>query len=120
MHKGWILDKNKNKVNIGIPINLIIEKIFNIITCVYKITDKNYKINIINNGHYDESGKFIENKEIKNKVHIRINDEINEGILEYIFNEEKDYKINILEYERITNMSSMFFKCSSLILMSCI
>ena len=55
-----------NKINLGIPLNIIIERIYSVI-CIYKINkvDLNKDIQIINNGYYDDKHDFIEkNKEI--------------------------------------------------------
>ena len=66
LNKGCLYDENKNKINLGIPLNIIIEIIYSII-CIYKMTkvDLNKDIQIINNAYYDDKHDFIEkNKEI--------------------------------------------------------
>ena len=67
LHKGCLYDEDKNKINLGIPLNIIIERIYSII-CIYKINkvDLNKDIQIVNNGYYDyDKHNFIEkNKEI--------------------------------------------------------
>ncbi len=66
LNKGCLYDEDKNKINLGIPLNTIIEIIYSII-CIYKMTkvDLNKVIQIINNGYYDDKLDFIEkNKEI--------------------------------------------------------
>ncbi len=116
LHKGCIYDKDKNKINIGIPFNLIINTI-NSIKCIYKINkeDINKDIQIINNGYYEDKDVFIEsNKELKNKIDIIINGEIKSNIMRYKFEKEGEYIIYIRERDKLTDMSYMFNGCESL------
>ena len=115
LHKGCIYDKNKNKINLGIPINIIIDTI-NSIKCIYRIKkeDINKDIQIINNGYYNFN-EFKEcNNEIRNKIKIMIDGEIKLDIMKYKFNKEGEYIIYILEKEKIKDMSCMFYDCKSL------
>ena len=109
LNKGCLYDENKNKINLGIPLNIIIEIIYSII-CIYKMTkvDLNKDIQIINNAYYDDKHDFIEkNKEIKNKVNIIYND-IKINNMKYKFEKEGIYNIYITEKEKISGMSWMF------------
>ena len=61
LHKGAIINNNSmDKINIGLPIDIIINKISYII-CIYEISDNNY-IQIINNTDGLELNKEIESK----------------------------------------------------------
>ena len=114
MHRGFILDKKNNRINIGIPINIIIG---NIIKCIYEINgfNLNKQIQIINNGYYDKNNKFIEtNKEIKNKFEIMINGKIKSNTMKYKFNKRGYFTIFIIIRKRMINMSCMFSNCDSL------
>jgi len=117
LHRGCIYDENKNKINLGIPINIIIDTIY-AIKCIYRIKkeDENKDIQIVNNCYFDYSkNEFIKcNEEIKNKIKIMINGkELIDNNMRYIFKKEGEYKIYITERETITNMSSMFYRCES-------
>ena len=54
------------------------------------------------------------NEEIKKKIKIIINGEIESNILKYKFKKEGDYTIYFICYNNLTNMSHMFCDCSSL------
>ena len=121
LHKGCVYDENENKINVGIPINLIIDTIYaiNAIKCIYRIkkADEYKDIQIINNGYYDfHKNEFIKcNEEMENKIKIIINGkELINNNMRYIFKKEGEYKIYITERETITNMSHMFYSCKSL------
>ena len=105
--------KEKNDKIIIIPLNIIINKI-NFIKCVYEIKkdDINKEIQIINNKYKNDDK--IRNEEIQNKVKIIINGEIESNILKYKFNIEGDYIIYLISYNDLTDMSYMFYNCSSL------
>ena len=61
LHKGAIINNNSmDKINIGLPIDIIINKISYII-CIYEISNNNY-IQIINNTDGLELNKEIESK----------------------------------------------------------
>ena len=105
--------KEKDEKTMIIPMNIIINKM-NFIKCIYEIKkdDINKEIQIINNkGRYDNK---IRNAEIQNKVKIIINGEIESNILKYKFNKEGDYIIYLISYNDLTDMSYMFYNCSSL------
>jgi len=94
--------------------NIIINNL-NYIKCIYEIK-KHYlgkDIQILNNeGYY--YNKVIINEEVLNKMKVIINGEIKSNILTYKFNKEGLYNIYITYNHLITNMSYMFFDCSSL------
>ena len=93
--------------------NIIINNI-NYIKCIYEIKkdDLGKDIQILNNkGYFDDD---IKNEEILNKMKVIINGEIKSNILTYKFNKEGLYNIYITSNHLITNMSYMFFDCSSL------
>ena len=104
---------NNDNENIGIPINLIINKI-NFIKCVYDIRkeDIGKEITIINDEYYIYN-KLRKNNEIKNKIKIMLNGEEIKS-LTYKFYKEGKYIIYLLVKEPIINMSPMFFGCTSL------
>ena len=115
LHKGRYII-NKNKINLGIPINLIINKI-DYIKCTYNIDKENVgkEIQLINNKYYDyESKNFINNNEIENKIIILINGEIKSNILKYKFNDEGKYNIYFLQKNILNNISGMFYECNCL------
>ena len=119
LHKGCIYGKNKNKINIGIPIYIIINIIIgskNSIKCIYEIKNINVEIQILNNGYIDDDKGFIvKNEEIRDKIEIIINGEIKSNIMKYKFDKEGNYIIYIKTKERLINMSYMFNGCNSLI-----
>ena len=118
LHKECIYDKDKNKINIGIPFNLIINTI-NSIKCIYKINkeDINKDIQIINNGYYEDKDVFIEsNKELKNKIDIIINGEIKSNIMRYKFEKEGEYIIYIRERDKLTDMFFLKLNITLLVL----
>ena len=109
LHKGYLND-NPNKTNIGIPIELIINKINNIsyIKCTYEIKDNNY-IQIINN-----RGNTGVNKEIESKVKIWNNGKKENLIFKKQFNTKGIYNIYFIIEKKLNNMSFMFNNCTSL------
>ena len=108
LHKGAIINNNtKEKINIGIPIGIIINKI-SYIKCTYEISDYNYT-QIINNTDGSEI-----NKEIESKIKI-----LNNGKEEKLVFKKKFNKIGIntiyFEIEgKLNNMSFLFNNCLSL------
>ena len=108
-----IIKENNNNNNLieFIPMNIIINNI-NYIKCIYEIKkdDLGKEIQILNNKYY----KGIINEEILNKMKVIINGEIKSNILTYKFNKEGLYNIYITSNHLITNMSYMFYDCSSL------
>jgi len=125
IHKGIYIMKGK-KVNIGIPIQLIINNI-NFIKCIYNINNNNiYKeIKIINSNDFKEGiidGELIEINKFK-----KFNKEGNISIYflqKYsLYNIEKMFygckylekvDLSALNFDNATNMSYMFSECSSL------
>ena len=83
LHKGSYNDNSdiKNKINIGIRMNLIINKT-NFIKCIYNINNENIgkEIQIINNGHYNFYKRFI--KKIFN-IKVIINGKIKSNTFKY-------------------------------------
>ena len=110
LHKaGFNKDNNKdNKINIGIPINLIIDKIdkMNYIICTYEINkeDIGKEIQIISEA----------NKEIKGKISFMINGENKSNIFKLKFEKKGKFNIFIIVDKSLTNMSKMFEKCENL------
>ena len=104
--------KEKEEKTMIIPMNIIINKI-NFIKCVYEIKkdDIGKEIQIINNKDDDDK---IKNEEIQKKVKIIINGEIESNILKYKLNKEGDYIIYLISYNDLTDISYMFYNCSSL------
>ena len=83
LHKGCIYDKkDNNKINLGIPINLIINSIFNEIKCIYNIIDKNKEIKILD-------------EKYKKYVEIKINGKIKKDIFSNIFNKKGQNEVYI-------------------------
>ena len=114
---GCIYEENKYKINLGIPINLIIDAIDSI-KCIYKINKEDLEkdIQIINNGYYDFKNQFQEcNEEIRNKIKIIVNKKPKLNTMKCKFNEKGQYKIYIIEKEKIKDISCMFNWCVSLI-----
>ena len=101
---------NKNKINIGIPMNLIINKT-NFIKCIYNIEEKDIgkEIQKINNKYYYNE-KENKNNEIEKKIIIMINREEIKS-LKYKFNKEGKYNVYLIEKEPIINISGMFREC---------
>ena len=122
LHKAGASKKKGNKdtkINIGIPMNLIINKIKdnkingifknydqenNYILCTYLITEKyvGKEILIINSE---------KNNEIKNKVKIFINGEYKSNIFRLKFNKAGYFNVYIMIDLSLTNMSYMFYEC---------
>ena len=93
--------------------NIIINNL-NYIKCIYEIK-KHYlgkDIQILNNKALLDND--IKNEEVLNKMKVIINGEIKSNILTYKFNKEGLYNIYITYNHLITNMSYMFYNCSSL------
>ena len=114
LHKGKY--KEKEKIGIGIPINLVINK-FNFIKCIYNIkkSDIGKEIHILNNGWYH--GGIIykkENYEIEYNIKVLIKGEMNSCIFKYKFNKEGKYNIYFIPEKTLTNLSYMFHDCECL------
>ena len=109
LHKAGDKNKNKdNKINYGIPINLIIDKIdkMNYITCTYEINK-------------EDIGKDIQiisevNNEVKEKVTLMINGENKSNTFKLKFYKEGKFNVIIIVDKSLTNMSQMFEKCENL------
>ena len=118
--EGMIIIKDSQKL-IGlkkendeiIPMNIILNKI-NYIKCIYEIKSKDIskEIQIINNkSHFDNE---IQNQEIGQEIKVIINGEIKSNIFKRKFIKEGVYTIYFLSYKPITNMSYMFYDCTTL------
>lgn len=112
LHKASYQDENKLKKNIGIPINIIINKI-NFIKCKCFSEYDDKEIQIINNGYGGNFWKkeFVKcNNEIETKIKVMIEGEIKPNILKYKFNYGY-HKILLLIDDSLTNASCMFSNC---------
>ena len=113
LHKGYINDNTKEKKNVGIRMEYIIDKI-NIletksyIKCIYDIKDNNY-IQIINN-RCDN----IVNGEIEAKIKIWNDNKKEKLIFKKQFNKIGLNTIYFIIEEKLNKMSYMFYQCSSL------
>jgi len=114
IHKGTKKGNTKNKINIGISFNYIINKI-NFIKCIYNINDIQKDINLINNKIYkDAYGNYEMNEEIENKMKININGKISPIIFKIKFNKIGNHTIYFISNEPIKNLSYLFYECLSL------
>ena len=133
LHKGAIINNNKEKINIGVPIGIIINKI-SYIKCTYEISDYCYT-QIINNTDGSELNKEIESK-IKilnngkeeklilkkkfdkigiNTIYFEIEDNLND--MSFLFNNCLSLKeINFISFQTddVKNMKAMFQSCQKL------
>ena len=114
LHKGKYKEENENKP-IGIPMNLIINKI-NYIKCIYNIEKENVgkEIQILNNGYYNYKNEFLKkNNEIENNIKLIIDGDIKSCIFKYKFNKEGKYNIYYIQKKILSDMSYMFkeYKC---------
>jgi len=117
IHKGT-KDNTKDKINIGISFNFIINKI-NFIKCIYNINDIQEEINLINNKIYKYifdiiNNKYEINEEIENKMKIIINGKISPIIFKTKFNKIGNHTIYFISNKPIKNLSHLFYGCSSL------
>ena len=116
--EGIIILKEKFKLlgmainNKIIPMNIIINKI-NFIKCIYNIKkeDSDKDIQIINNR---DILCYNENNEIEKEIKVIIDGEIKSNILTYKFFKEGIQNIYLISNNDLTNMSFMFYNCSSL------
>ena len=106
LHKGNYINNKKEKINAGIPIELIINKI-SYIKCIYEIIDNNYT-QIINN-----RDEFEINKEIESKIKILACGQKEKLIFNKKFNKIGMNTIYFISEEKLNNMSFIFNKCSS-------
>ena len=129
LHKGsYKINNNKEKINIGIPIHLILDKI-NYIICTYNITqyDIGKDIQIINNGYhklsyYESRSRFIYqssfykiNKEIKKKMKFIINGQYITNCLKYKFDKEGIYNVYCIIDDTLKDISCLFAHCRCLV-----
>ena len=113
LHKGAYSINKNNRVSLGIPINLLINKI-DYIKCIYNINkeDVGKEIQLINNKYYNyDMKKLISNDELETKVKIMINGEQKTNILKYKFDKEGKYKIYIYLDNSELSISGMFYEC---------
>jgi V8-like Glu-specific endopeptidase len=77
LHKGAYDNKKKDKINLGVPMNIIIHKI-NFIKCIYNIGIENIgqEVQLINNGYYSNDKFIKKNDEIEKKIKIIKNGKI--------------------------------------------
>ena len=113
--EGLILLNNNLKIigiikNRVISMNLLLKKI-NYIKAKFEIKHENLgkEIQILNDTYISHR-----NDEIRKINNIIINRELTNTIYRYLFNKEGIYIIYYLSDELLTDMSYMFFKCSSL------
>ena len=117
IHKGT-KGNNKNKINIGISFNYIMNKI-NFIKCIYNIKDIKEDIKLINNKILKDNvdivfNKYEINEEIENKMKININGKISSILFKTKFNKIGNHAIYFISKEPIKNLSFLFYECSSL------
>ena len=106
---GIMKEKDK-KMNI-IPMNIIKDKI-NYIKCKYQGSKShvNNDDQIIN---YKDSDDNIINEKIEKEIKVIINGEIKSNRMEFKFEKEGEHIIYSVTDNLLTNMSYMFYKCSS-------
>ena len=115
LHKGYLNNNPSDKINVGIPIELIIDKINRLfhkishIKCQYEIQDNNNYIQIINNRDKD-----LVNEEIELKIKMLNGDKKENLIFQKKFNKKGIHTIYFIIEEKLNNMSFMFNNCSSL------
>ena len=121
------LEKIKNNLLLinkeGEYINNNEKEINNYIMGEFDIKEDNENIRIISSyEQYDRENNFVEykkeyenEKEIKEKCEIRINDEIIPFSYFYKFNKKGKYNIKYIFKKNIKNLNYMFFGCSTLI-----
>ena len=112
LHKGGI--NKKEQINVGIPINLIINKI-DCIKCVYNINIDalGQEVQLINYECY-KNGFKKRNEELKKNLKIIINGKIEPIIFKYRFIKEGKYNIYFLKENPISNISNLFSECKNL------
>ena len=112
LHKGTKVNYGnmKNKINIGIPFNYLINKI-NFIKCIYNIKDVRNDIYLINNKIYTSDKTYEINKEIESKMKININGKINPIIINTKLNKTGKFIYYFTSNETIENLSQLFFNC---------
>ena len=133
LHKATIREGNKIKYNLGTTFDSILDNIkeqitkINEINCIY-IPDKDKKeIYLIHDYNLDKSYfKFEENRKIyleakklnksifENNTELYVNDKKIDFNYKYKFNDSKEIKVKFKFNKILTNMSYMFYGCSSL------
>ena len=115
LHKGKLDSEKNNEIGLGIPMNLIINKI-NYIKCVFNIKEKNIdkEIQILNNGFNDLTGFTIKNEEVENNIKIILDKEIRDCFFKYKFKKEGKFRIYYIPEKELTNMSYMFNRCQDM------
>ena len=133
LHKGCYFNAKNEKINLGVPIEIILNKL-TYIKCTYEILDYNLT-QIINNTDGNEINKDIESK-IKiinngieekliftkkfdkigiNVIYFVIQNKLND--MSFLFNNcttLKKIEFNSLETDNVTNMKLMFQSCHNL------
>ena len=115
LHKGKYDFEKNNEIGLGIPMNLIINKI-NYIKCIFNVKEKNIdnEIQILNNGFNDLKGFTKKNEEIEKNIKIILDKEIRDCFFKYKFKKEGKYKIYYIQEKELTNMSYMFNGCQDM------
>ena len=130
LHKETIKDGNKVLYNRGTTFGSILENIkeqINEIDCIY-IPDKDkkeiylihdYNLDLSEWKHEDNKKKYSEAKEMnknifENNIELYINDKKVDFNYKYKFNDSKEIKVKFKFNKILTNMSYMFYGCSSL------
>ena len=115
LHKGKYDLEKKNEMGLGIPMNVIINKI-NYIKCIYNVKEKNAdkEIQILNNGFNDLTGFNKKNEEIESNIKIILDKEIRDCFFKYNFKKEGKFKVYFIQEKELTNMSYMFNKCQDI------
>ena len=106
-----IINENKNNIIIG-EININKDDINEYIRIINSF--ENVKRNIQNHKFEEEGDKCKNEKEIKDNIEIKINDEIIEFTYKYQFKKEGKYKIEYLFKNNLTNTCCMFSYCDLL------
>ena len=114
LHKGKYKKGEKEIFPIGIPMNIIINKM-NYIKCIYNIEKENVgkEIQILNN-EYNYFDDFFKNYEIEKNIKVIIEGDIKSCIFKYKFKKEGKYIIYYIEEIILRDMSYMFNKCKYL------
>ena len=130
LHKGTKRFGNKYLFNFGITFNSILDNIkekINEINCIY-IPDKDQKdiylihdYNLDINEFFHEENKkiYLEAKSLnktifENNVELYVNDKKVKFNYKYLFNDSNEIKVKFKFNKILTNMSYMFYGCSSL------
>ena len=107
LHKAYYINPNSEKINIGIPIEILINQI-SYIKCTYEIINNN-SAQIIN---YTDGAEI--NKDIESKIKILNNGKEEELVFMKKFNKTGMNIIYFIIKEKLNNMSFIFNNCSTL------